>query len=218
MRQVTLLANDVDPRVIEERVEAFTSWMEARRETINRASVPAFDVQRISRLARAVDVDLPAVAVMDVPGAEEERPFGPAFGTLVHAVLASTPLDADGATVDAVARLCGRILAASDEEVSAASRAVLAALAHPLLRRASVAERRGACRRETPVTLTDAEGLLEGVVDLAFEEDGAWVVVDFKTDTDLQAHRAAYEQQVGLYVTAIARATGAPARGVLLRV
>ena len=74
------------------------------------------------------------------------------------------------------------------------------------------------CRRETPVTLTDAEGLLEGVVDLAFEEDGAWVVVDFKTDTDLQAHRAAYEQQVGLYVTAIARATGAPARGVLLRV
>jgi len=218
MRQVTLLANDGDPRVTEERVQGFKSWMEARHESINRASIPVFDVQRISRLSRAVDVDLSAVAVMDVGDAEEERPFGPAFGTLVHAVLASTPLDADGATVDAVATLCGKILAASDEEMRAASRAVLAALAHPLLRRASAAERRGACRRETPVTLTDAEGLLEGVVDLAFEEDGAWVVVDFKTDTDLQVHRAVYEQQVGLYVAAIARATGAPTRGVLLRV
>ena len=93
-----------------------------------------------------------------------------------------------------------------------------AALAHPLLRRAADAEARGACRRETPVTLTHAGGLLEGVVDLAFEEGGEWVVVDFKTDTDIHLHEDEYEQQVGIYVVAIQRAMNAPTRGVLLRV
>jgi ATP-dependent exoDNAse (exonuclease V) beta subunit len=32
------------------------------------------------------------------------------------------------------------------------------------------------------VTLTDDIGLLEGIVDLAFDEDGEWIVVDLKTD------------------------------------
>jgi ATP-dependent exoDNAse (exonuclease V) beta subunit len=86
------------------------------------------------------------------------------------------------------------------------------------LRRAAMAETRGACRRETPVTLTHAGGLLEGVVGLAFEEKGEWIVVDFKTDADMEAHEEEYERQVGIYVTAIQRAMNAPARGILLRV
>ena len=59
-------------------------------------------------------------------------------------------------------------------------------LGHDLLARARRAAARGACRRETPVTLTLEDGtLVEGVVDLAFEEDGAWIVVDYKTDREL---------------------------------
>ena len=78
------------------------------------------------------------------------------------------------------------------------------------------AEARGACRRETPVTLTLDDGtLVEGVVDLAFEEDGVWTVVDYKTDREIAtAGEEQYRRQLALYASAIARATGAPAVGV----
>ena len=64
--------------------------------------------------------------------------------------------------------------------------------------------------------------LVEGVVDLAFREEGpagaTWTVVDFKTDVELAASPVVYEAQVAAYAKAIAAATGEPARGVLLSV
>jgi len=89
-----------------------------------------------------------------------------------------------------------------------------------VLVRARAADARGACRRETPVTFTMPDGsLVEGVVDLAFEEDGVWTVVDYKTDRDIAAvGEDRYRRQVALYVAAIARATGQRANGILMRV
>ncbi len=57
--------------------------------------------------------------------------------------------------------------------------AIEAALAHPLMARARAAAR---IHREYPVTLPleQAGAILEGVIDLAFIENGAWVIVDFK--------------------------------------
>jgi len=159
-----------------------------------------------------------AVEVHELPR-EEGRPAGRRFGTLVHAVLATAPLDGDEASVAAVATREGRILGASATEVSAAAKAVSAALRHPLLARARAAAARGECRRETPVTLMEMDGtLVEGVVDLAFREEGAWIVVDFKTDRDLGLELPAYRRQVALYARAVASAMGEMAHGVLLRV
>ena len=60
--------------------------------------------------------------------------------------------------------------------------------------------------------------LIEGVVDLAYEHDGQWVVVDFKTDVEIGAEGLErYRRQVGFYAAAIQRATGKRARGALLR-
>ena len=74
-----------------------------------------------------------------------------------------------------------------------------------------------AWRREVPVTLTLSDGrLLEGVVDLAYEHDGAWTVVDFKTDDDPGAMLDAYSRQVGLYAAALARAMLPAPRGIVL--
>jgi ATP-dependent exoDNAse (exonuclease V) beta subunit len=113
-----------------------------------------------------------------------------------------------------------RILAMGDGDASAAADVVERTLAHDLLVRARRATARGACRRETPVTLTLDDGtLVEGVVDLAFEEDGEWIVVDYKTDREIAtAGEDRYRRQVALYASAIARATGARASGVLLRI
>ena len=93
-------------------------------------------------------------------------------------------------------------------------------MAHPLMRRAAAAARVGQCRRETPVLLRLDDGVLvEGVVDAAFLEDGeGWTIVDFKTDVEIAGRLEAYRRQVALYARAITQATGAPARGVLLRV
>jgi hypothetical protein len=111
---------------------------------------------------------------------------------------------------------------------------VVAALAHPLLRRAAASAAAGGLRREAPVILRLPDGgLAEGIVDLAFREAAApdaaaaatagaadraprWIVVDFKTDRDLSARRPEYEAQLRLYTEGIRAATGEPARGALL--
>jgi ATP-dependent exoDNAse (exonuclease V) beta subunit len=106
-----------------------------------------------------------------------------------------------------------------DDAVAAAA-VVERVLAHDLLVRARRADARGACRRETAVTLTLEDGtLVEGIVDLAFEEDGRWTVVDYKTDREIAtAGEEQYRRQLTLYASAIERATGQPATAVLVRI
>ena len=158
------------------------------------------------------------VSVVDARG--PERPGGSRFGELVHAVLAAVPLEADRAAIDALTEVHGRILSAPADELIAAAQTVQRVLAHDLLARARGASSRGACRRETPVTCLHGDGVMvEGIVDLAFEEQGAWTVVDYKTDRELAAvGEDRYRRQVALYASAIAQATGQRARGVLVRV
>ena len=114
----------------------------------------------------------------------------------------------------------GRILGATDEEVEAAIETVARAIVHPLLRRAAQAAAAKRYRRECPVAIRLDDGtLVEGVVDAAFFQDGeGWTVLDFKTDAEIAGRLEEYRRQVSLYVEAVARATGAAARGVLLRV
>ena len=79
---------------------------------------------------------------------------------------------------------------------------------------------------DTTVPAGSGPTLVEGVADLVFQPDaeGAWTVLDFKTDSrppgdpEFQASQTRYRRQVGLYVRAVERATGQPARGVLLYV
>ena len=137
----------------------------------------------------------------------------------MHAVLASVPLDGDGDAIQQIAAMHGRILDAAQEEIDAAAKAVSAAVSHPLLERARRAGKAGHCRREAPLLWRDSDGsLVEGVVDLAFEEAGVWTVIDFKTDEEIAANETAYRRQLELYGRGIQAATAAPAKLVLLRV
>ena len=176
-----------------------------------------FEEEATTRPATRTDA---TVSVVDVRG--PHRPGGARFGELVHAVLASAPLDADRSRIEDLADMQGRILSAPPEEVAAAAGTVGRVFC-ARAPRARASGRRGACRRETPVTCTRQDGalveLIEGIVDLAFEEEGRWTVVDYKTDRELAASgEERYRRQVGLYASAIAQATGAPASGVLVRI
>ena len=193
-----------------------------REQAIARGSTPSLLVRTVTEWAAGegapeMSADaLQSVRVLDARG--PARPGGLRFGELVHAILAAVPLAADRAVIDALADTQGRILAAAAEERAAAGDTVQRVLAHEVVARARRADERGACRRETPVTLTLPDGtLIEGIVDLAFEENGAWTVVDYKTDRELAAAgEDRYRRQVALYASAIAQATGRPTSGVLV--
>jgi ATP-dependent exoDNAse (exonuclease V) beta subunit len=146
------------------------------------------------------------------------RPPGRRFGTLVHDLLALVPFDAPPEVVSALATVRARVHGADDTERDAACAVVVAALAHPLMRRAATAARAGQARREWPVMYRAADGrLLEGQLDLAFEEDAGWTVVDFKTDADLDSGLDRYRQQVSLYAAALARVTGRQVTATVLQ-
>jgi ATP-dependent exoDNAse (exonuclease V) beta subunit len=156
------------------------------------------------------------IEVVQIPGAGK-RPRGPRFGTLVHAVLATVPLDAPDDLIARTAETHARILGGVPaEEVAAAATVVSTVLRHDLIARARAS---ASVTRETPVSWLHKDGtLIEGVLDLAFEEGGETVVVDFKTDYELAAGETRYRAQLLQYVTAVSRATGRAASGVLFRV
>jgi ATP-dependent exoDNAse (exonuclease V) beta subunit len=233
IRQAELLSKDTPPAVVEEDLTRYRAWRTQRDQTVIEAEVPSLRVHTVTEWAARLVADgepapsdATAVEIVELaqdPRAESsvdpERPTGRRFGALIHAVLAVAPLDADAAQVRAVAVLEGRLLGANDVEVSAAAGLVASALEHPLLAAARQAAEAGDCRRETPVTMQQDDGLvIEGVVDLAFKQDGTWVIVDFKTDRELSRTLDVYQRQVQLYAEMVAQATAEPARSVLMRI
>jgi ATP-dependent exoDNAse (exonuclease V) beta subunit len=189
------------------RVDTATAWAAEAAKTGIDAVIADSSAIQVVALPRASAALAPATG---------DRPRGPRFGALVHAVLATVPLDATDEVVARTAGTQGRILVASQDEVTAAAAVVSAVLRHDLISRAKAAD---AVRRETPLSWVQKDGtLIEGVLDLAFTEDGVTTVVDFKTDHELAAGEARYRAQLQQYVNAVAAVTKRPAKGVLFRV
>jgi ATP-dependent helicase/nuclease subunit A len=233
VRREDLIVKDVPKNVVADGRSRYDRWRLARHDARAAGAVPSLVVETVrdwsseslksedGRLS-ASDFRLPTSDLVSVVSVSDgaERPGGIAFGLLVHSVLAQAPFDATRNALDAIAAMEARVLGMGGDEADAAAAVAERLLAHDLLVRARAAEARGACRRETPVTFTLTDGtMLEGIVDLAFEEQGQWTVVDYKTDRELAAAgEARYRRQVALYASAIAQATGQPAIGVLIRV
>jgi ATP-dependent exoDNAse (exonuclease V) beta subunit len=222
LRREELIAKDAPAGVVEAGLQRFREWRRAHETTIESGSRPALRVLTVRASAAQppeAGEDLPSVRVERAKVRPGPRASGPRFGALVHAALALAALDAAEASIADVVRQQARLLDAPDDEVASATAIVSDVLSHELLQRARIAEASGRLRREVPITLVRGAGLLvEGVVDLAFEDDEGWVVVDFKTDQELGASADTYVRQVQLYAAAIARATSRPTRGVLLRI
>src|SRR4030095_7687783 len=160
----------------------------------------------------------PEIQTVELPR-DAGRPAGPRYGALVHAVLATMPMDAGPQQIKQAARLQGRILGSSEQEIESAGTVAETVIRHPIMERARKAATSGQCRRETPIALRQADGsIVDGVVDLAFLENGAWIVVDFKTDRELERGLAVYRREVCLYAAAIQAATGLKAAAVLMRI
>ncbi|MEE2635655.1 MAG: UvrD-helicase domain-containing protein, partial [Acidobacteriota bacterium] len=223
IRQQELLSKDTPTAVVEQDLARYQAWRVQRDRIIKEAGIPSLRVVTVTELAEqqvAEQVPWSGVSPEVVELIRDEtRPAGRRFGAVVHAVLAGVPLDADETQAEAMAHLQGRLFGATSEEVQAAADVARSVLAHPLFVGVRDASSRGLCRREVPVTMRSDDGLLvEGVIDLAFRLEGVWVIVDFKTDKELETGLEVYRRQVQLYAQMVAQATGDLVRPILMQV
>ncbi len=213
LQQDEVLREDAEGTNAAAGVASFQAWHQGRAKNLECGSVPSM------RVITAREVEGQPAATLEHQASDLDRgsrPSGRRFGALVHGALAEVPLDATVGQIANVVKLKARLLGCADDEVRSANEAVASALRHPLLQAAA---KSGGVRRESPVSLRLDDGTLaEGIIDLAFLGEDGWVVIDFKTDVELAGRLPEYEAQVSVYVRAIAKATGQPARGVLLSV
>jgi ATP-dependent helicase/nuclease subunit A len=210
MRQEKILAEDGGASLA-----AYRDWQTTRADLIDAASKPKFDIFLASQAAEIPPGD-PIPLSIETVTKLADRPGGRRFGTLMHAVLRDVEFDANNTAVGKLVNLHARSIGATPDETTAASTAIEAVLAHPLITRARAATR---LHREYPVTLALDDGrMLEGVIDLAFVENGEWIIVDFKTDADTQDRRGQYQIQLRWYGYALERLTGMRARAILFEI
>ncbi len=223
LRQNKLLQVDEKGLVSERGKKMHDDW------SAKRAAMLASGTMATVRVATATELSIAspeiglkyagAIAVEETVRAAD-RPHGKRFGTLVHLAMLRVAFDAGANDVVKIAASAGRMLGATEQEISAATIAVMAALKSELMRRASVAQ---TVMRECPLMVRLEDGsAVEGIADLAFAERVntgiAWTVVDFKTDFDLTHALDEYRAQIGLYIHALRQSTGLPAAGAILRI
>ena len=175
-------------------------WQEQRDAAIVAGSRPEAEaVSAISRLAEEeTDGDAPAYRT---------GRGGTNLGRAVHGVLQSIDL-ATGAGLDETSKAQSAAEGIPDRADEIAG-LVRTALESTVVKRAVAS---GNFHREVFVSIPLGGRLVEGFIDLLFEESDGLVVVDYKTDSikaaDVEKAKGAHEVQVGLYTLAAREATG----------
>jgi ATP-dependent helicase/nuclease subunit A len=196
--------------------ETLEDFRDRRRARAAAAAAPSLSVTSVTRIAHA---------------AVEETPFasrtgrGMSWGRVIHRLLEGSMRDP---ALD-LRTYAANLLAEEERpegDAAEAVRLVEAVRASPLWARARRARR---TLVEVPFALTVAsaelgstegppETLLTGAVDLVFEEDGGWVLVDYKSDT-IDGNREAlvrfYSKQIEIYRRFWSELTKRPTRAGL---
>jgi ATP-dependent exoDNAse (exonuclease V) beta subunit len=132
---------------------------------------------------------------------------GKAFGLAFHELMEQVDLQS-GSNV----RTLSQMKAAAQSIPEAAdtlAKLCVKTISHPLMDRVRQALR---FFREVPFSVTDLEKIVEGKIDLLFEERDGWVIVDYKTDEvdgeALEKRFDSYLEQGRWYARAMKKATG----------
>ena len=187
--------------------EARQRWQEQRRELYAVRSRPISAAA--TRLAQEAKEE------QEIPDEPWRRGrAGTNIGRAVHAVLQVVDLNT-GSDIDENVRA-----QAAAEGVSAQaaeiSRLVRRALDSSPVERALAS---GRWWRETPVAGPVGDGIVEGFIDLLFEEEDGFVIVDYKTDAirsedEIESAKERYRLQGGAYALALSKAAGVKVKEV----
>ena len=205
-----------------------TSVSAIAKKSATRDPLPLTDAEEneeTKRLAEEITSPLRMSELASRPAFLEERQMtGAERGTLMHRALSLIPLDSlrgqenlGGAVKQAVHDLADREVFTYQEVMLLSIQGLTAFFAGDLGQRMLAST---VVRREWAFNLVmDEQGtLLQGVIDCAFLEGDAWVLVDYKTDriSDESAFIARYQLQLDWYARALNRITGKPVKAKYL--
>ena len=129
---------------------------------------------------------------------------GKAFGVLTHKLL-EKGWDWNQALLEKAALAWAPGLNLPEEKAREAAQMAVQALGQELLQRAKKSPH---AFRELPLSGKTSSGeFLNAIVDLAFLEGDDWVVVDYKTDRDIEKEKEKYTRQLGYYAELLTRFT-----------
>ena len=171
----------------------------------------------LSRQGRPVSVAATGLAKVFKEEPQTDEPWrrgrgGTSLGRAVHAVLQTIDLaTGDGIEATARAQAAAEGIPQRWTEVARLARV---AVNSAVVRRATASR----FWREAPVAVPVGDGVLEGFIDLMFEEEQGLVLVDYKTDAvdeeGLDDAMMRYRMQGGAYALAVQDATGRPVKEV----
>jgi len=185
--------------------------------------LPLTDAEEDESTKRAEEEIVSPLRLSELPSRpaflEEKQITGAERGTLMHRALSLIPLEKMrgagnlyGAVKQCVHDMADREIFTYQEVMQLYIKGVADFFAGDLGQRMLAS---GNVRREWAFNLVMDEGtLLQGVIDCAFLEDGAWVLVDYKTDRieDEAAFIQRYQMQIDWYARALERITGLPVK------
>jgi len=180
--------------------------LESRDEWISRRKL------LLEKQGRPMSVAATRLAQIAKEESQSEEPWkrgrgGTSIGRAVHSVLQTIDL-VTGGGIEATSHAQAAAEGIPDRSEEIAS-LVRVAVESDVVRRAVAS---GRLWREVPVAVPMGEGVLEGFIDLLFEEEGSLIVVDYKTDA-LEATETGdavdrYRLKAGSYALAVQNATG----------
>ena len=182
-------------------------WLEERETLIKRAS-------------RLVSLAATTIARINKDEAEGELPYrkgrgGTNLGRAVHSVLQTIDLTTDDKLEETAAAQAANegIPERTDDVV----KLVRNALNSEAVKRAVAS---GRYYREVFVSAPIDKCSVDGFIDLLFEEDNQFVIVDYKTDAieevPSDSKKDQYLIQAGIYALAVSRITGRPVKDIIL--
>jgi ATP-dependent exoDNAse (exonuclease V) beta subunit len=190
-----------------EGLRLYNEWKAERTLRIERGAAPRYRVATAESFGTAAEAEKIPVETITLPAAPG-RPTGRKFGRVVHDILQHARATGD---CTALSEIWGRRHGASPDECASAAEAARGALEYVARTAHGAAE----VHRELPVLVRLEDGtLVDGRIDLAWNDGKAWTVVDYKTDRRERRDIA----QVRLYAIALGRLTNSHVRGIVLEV
>ncbi len=194
------------PKECDRLIKAREEWKEGRRKLIEAAAAHK-PLRTASGLTEADHVDF------GPPSADSEQ--GRAIGKATHAVLEQANL-ATGSGLDRLAE-AEAVRNGVPGQAQLIKQLARNAVDSPLVKRAAEAAK---VYREVPFAVSIDGTVLEGFIDLAFDDGSGLVIVDYKTDdvpeAELAAHADRYRLQVGAYALAAREVFGVLPRAAAL--
>ena len=194
-------------------VEAREEWQSRREITLNTQGRPA-SVAATSLAGTSKDESDAEIDSEDMQPSRRGRGGAP-LGRAVHAVLQTIDLETgDGIQNTARAQATAEGIPQRQSEIEELAQA---AIDSDAVRRAVAS---GRYWREAHIAAPIGDGVLEGFIDLLFEEDGELVIVDYKTDaidqnsTEYIANTR-YREQAGSYALITEQVTGKRVKDVI---